>query len=392
MTDQQQHADLRQTFSRQFHAHETPVRIFRAPGRTNLIGEHTDYNDGFVFPAAIDRATWIAIAPRSDRILRIHSEHFNETIQFSIDETSAAPIKHWRDYGRGVALMLQKAGVNLSGAEMLIRSDVPLGAGLSSSASLEVCAAIALTALAGRELPKLEIARLCQRAENEFVGAHVGIMDQFVAFFGQAGHAIFLDCRTMEHAAAPLPSDVRLVVCNTMVKHEIASGEYNSRRGECDEAVTRLKKVMPEIRALRDVSLAQLQQLSRLLTDVLFRRARHVVTENERVLAARKVLEASDLKAFGELMRKSHASLRDDYEVSCKELDVMADLAKAFDGCFGARMTGGGFGGCTINLVRVAQVENFSAYMRDGYERATGIAPEIYSCTASDGAREIVSQ
>jgi galactokinase len=215
-------------------------------------------------------------------------------------------------------------------------------------------------------------------------------MDQFVACFGKAGHAIFLDCRSMEYAAVPFPSDVRMVVCNTMVKHEIASGAYNERRAECDEAVAQLKNALPGIRALRDVTLAELEQHSHLLTDVIFRRARHVVSENERVLAARKALEGGKLSEVGALMRKSHASLRDDYEVSCKELDVMAELANGFDGCFGARMTGGGFGGCTINLVRVAQVEKFSAQMLDGYERATGIAPEIYSCAAVDGAREIV--
>jgi len=303
MTDQQQHADLRQAFSLRFPSHAGHVRIFRAPGRTNLIGEHTDYNDGFVFPAAIDRATWIAIARRDDGILKIHSEHFGETIEVSIDEIAAAPRKHWSDYVRGVALMLKQAGIELLGADILIHSEVPLGAGLSSSASLEVCAAIALVALARRQLPKLEIARLCRRAENEFVGAQVGIMDQFVACFGQAGHAIFLDCRTMEHAAVALPSDVRMVVCNTMVKHEIASGAYNQRRAECDEAVARLKSAVPEIRALRDVSVSELEQHSHLLTEVIFRRARHVVTENYRVLAARKALEESDLAAFGALMR-----------------------------------------------------------------------------------------
>jgi galactokinase len=389
MTDQQQLADLRRAFSRRFPAHKTPARVFRAPGRTNLIGEHTDYNDGFVFPAAIDRATCIAIAPRFDHILKIHSEHFNETIEFNIDERTAVARHHWSDYVRGVAVMLGKTGVDLSGTDMMIRGDVPLGAGLSSSASLEVAAAFALSAQAEREMPKLEIARLCQCSENEFVGARVGIMDQFVACFGQSGHAIFLDCRTLEHASVPLPEGVRLVVCNTMVKHEIASGAYNERRAECDAAVARLENVIPGMRALRDVTPDLLQRNARLLPDVLYRRARHIVTENARVLAARKALEIDDLAAFGELMRKSHASLRDDYEVSCKELDLMADLANSFEGCFGARMTGGGFGGCTINLVRVAQVEDFAVHMREGYQGATGIAPEIYSCAAADGASEV---
>jgi len=389
MTDQHQLTDLRLAFSRQFPAHNTPARVFRAPGRTNLIGEHTDYNNGFVFPAAIDRATWIAIALRLDNLLKIHSEHFNETIEFKIDDTAAAPRKHWSDYVRGVAIMLRQGGVALKGADILIRSDVPFGAGLSSSASLEVAAAIAFTALAGRELPKLDIAQLCQRAENEFVGAHVGIMDQFVACFGKSGHAIFLDCQTLTHEAVPLPSKVRLVLCNTMVKHSIAAGDYNSRRRNCEEAVALLAKVVPGVRALRNVTPEVLEQHAHLLSDILYKRARHVMTENARVLAAREALRSGDLAALGVLMQESHTSLRDDYEVSCKELDVMADLGDNFAGCFGARMTGGGFGGCTINLVRASQVEQFAIHMRQGYMGATGIAPEIYSCAASDGACEL---
>ncbi len=390
MASQQQLSELRQAFRLRFPSHEAPARIFRAPGRTNLIGEHTDYNEGFVFPVAIDRATWIAVAPCANRVLQIHSEHFNETVEYRIDDTSAAPRRHWSDYVIGVAAMLRNADVDLAGADMFIRSDVPLGAGLSSSASLEVAAALAQLTIAGRELPKLEIARLCQRAENEFVGAHVGIMDQFAACFGKAGHAIFLDCRTMGHTAVPIPGGVRLVVCNTMVKHAIASGEYNSRRRDCEEVVARLKNVIPGIRSLREVTTAFLHEHSRLLSEVLFRRARHVVSENSRVLAARESFEAGDLVEFAKLMQKSHASLRDDYEVSCKELDVMVELANNFDGCYGARMTGGGFGGCTINLVRIAQVEDFAIHMREGYQGATGIAPEIYSCAAADGAGEVI--
>jgi galactokinase len=390
MTDQQQLTDLRQSFSRQFPAHKTPPRVFRAPGRTNIIGEHTDYNDGFVLPAAIDRATYIAIAPRHDRILNIHSEHFNETIQINLDEKTVAPRKHWSDYVRGVSVILEKIGIPIHGADILIRSDVPLGAGLSSSASLEVSTAFALLAQANRELPKLEIAQLCQRAENEFVGAHVGIMDQFVSCFGQSNHAIFLDCRSLAHEPVPLPTNIRLIMCNTMVKHEIASGAYNERRKSCEEAVAILKKAIPNVRALRDLTPDQLQQHANLLPGLLFRRSHHVVSENSRVLAAREALINNNLESLGALMEKSHASLHDDYEVSCNELDVMADLANNFPGCLGARMTGGGFGGCTINLVLTDQVEPFAIHIREGYQGATGIAPEIYSCAASNGASEIV--
>jgi galactokinase len=390
MTDDHQLTDLRQSFSRQFPVHKTPPRIFRAPGRTNLIGEHTDYNDGFVFPAAIDRATWLAIAPRESHVLRIHSEHFNETVSFNLRETLATPRRDWTDYVRGVALLLRESAASSEGADMLIRSDVPLGAGLSSSASLEVATAFALIAQANRELPKLEIAQLCQRAENEFVGAHVGIMDQFVACFGKSNHAIFLDCRSLTHQAVPLPTNIRLIVCNTMVKHEIASGSYNDRRKSCEEAVAILKKVIPNIRALRDVTPDELQEHAQLLPEILFRRAHHVVTENARVLAARDALINNDLETLGVLMQKSHVSLRDDYEVSCNELDVMVNVANNFSGCVGTRMTGGGFGGCTINLVQATRVEEFAIHMREGYQGATGITPEIYSCAAANGASEII--
>jgi galactokinase len=391
MSGDQQITDLRQSFSRQFPAHKSAPRIFRAPGRTNLIGEHTDYNDGFVLPAAIDRATHLAIAPRKDRLLKIHSEHFNETIRFNLDESAPSPRKNWSDYLIGVAVLLQKSGIAVLSADILIRSDVPLGAGLSSSASLEVATALALIAQANCKLPKLEIAQLCQRAENEFVGAHVGIMDQFVSCFGQSNHAIFLDCRSLSHQAVPLPANIRLIMCNTMVKHEIASGAYNERRKNCEEAVAILKRVIPNIRALRDVTPDQLQKHAQLLPDVLFRRAHHVVTENARVLAAREALLNNDLESLGALMQKSHTSLRDDYEVSCNELDVMAKLGNNFPGCIGSRMTGGGFGGCTINMVLTDQVEQFAIHMREGYQGATGIAPEIYSCAASEGAGEIKS-
>jgi galactokinase len=389
MSANPQTPDIRQAFQRVFDSPETRPRVFRAPGRTNLIGEHTDYNDGFVLPAAIDRATWAAVALRSDRLLRIYSEHFSETVEFDLRGPSHAPRHHWSDYVRGVALMLERDGVSSAGANMFIRSNVPLGAGLSSSASLEVATANALLAMAARELPKMEIARLCQRAENEFVGAHCGIMDQFVSCFGRAGHAIFLDCRSFESAAVPLPAGIRLVLCNTMVKHEIAGGDYNLRRRECEESVARLKKVLPGIRALRDVTPAQVEQHRALLPEPLYRRARHVTTEDARVLEARTALELGDLTKLGRLMAESHASLRDDYEVSCLELDVMVELADKIEGCLGARMTGGGFGGCTINLVRDAQAGTFVTHMREGYHRTTNIAPEIYSCSAADGAGEI---
>jgi galactokinase len=385
MTATSQLADLRHAFERRFGARP---RVFRAPGRTNLIGEHTDYNDGLVMPVAIDRATWVACAPRPGATLRVFSDHFSEMVAFDLGETPPSPRRHWSDYVRGVALELGRAGIR-GGADLLIRGDVPLGAGLSSSASLEVAVALALASLAARHLPRLALAQLCQRAENDFVGARCGIMDQFVACFGRAGHAVFLDCRSLEHSALRLPENVRLVLCNTMVRHEIAAGEYNSRRAECEEAVARLQKAIPNVRALRDVTPAQVEEHRAALPGKLAQRARHVTSENERVLAARGALERGDLKSIGTMMRESHASLRDDYEVSCRELDVMAELARAFAGCFGARMTGGGFGGCTVNLVDGAKTAEFSAYMDRAYREATGITPEIYVCDAVGGAEDL---
>ncbi len=386
MSEETREANLKQAFERRFGARP---RMFRSPGRTNLIGEHTDYNDGFVLPAAIDRWTWVAIAARGDRELHVYSEHFSETVGFDLDDARPAPRRDWGDYVRGVALMMGRAGCQVSGADLLIRSDVPLGAGVSSSASLEVATALAMAAISGCEISRLKIAKLCQRAENEFVGARCGIMDQFISCMGEEGHALFLDCRTLEHSSVALPRDVRLVLCNTMVKHEIAGGEYNKRRAECEEATRRLARAIPGVRALRDVSPEQVEKHKTLLEGALYRRARHVTTENERVPAARDALACGDLAAMGKLMAESHASLRDDYEVSCGGLDVMVELARGFDACFGARMTGGGFGGCTIHLVNASRCEEFVSYIRAAYQQAAGIAPEIYVCNAADGAKEV---
>jgi galactokinase len=385
MIEERRVTELRQAFERRFGARP---RIFRAPGRTNLIGEHTDYNDGFVLPAAIDRWTWVAIAAREDRELHAHSEHFAETVGFDLDDARPALRHDWSDYVRGVVLMMERAGWRVNGADMLIRSDVPLGAGVSSSAALEVATGLALAAISGCEIPRLEIAKLCQRAENEFVGARCGIMDQFIACMGEEGQAVFLDCRMLEHESVALPRHVRLVLCNTMVKHGLAGGEYNKRRAECEEATRRLATVIPNVRALRDVTPGDVEEHRTILPGILHKRARHVTTENVRVPAARDALKRGDLAAMARLMAESHESLRDDFEVSCPELDLVVELARGIGGCFGARMTGGGFGGCTINLVIADKCEEFVGLMRDAYHRATGKAPEIYVCNAAGGAGE----
>jgi galactokinase len=382
---------LKRRFVESFGA--TPA-IFSAPGRINLIGEHTDYNDGFVMPAAIDFRTWVAVARRDDRNVVAHSEEWMEAAQFNLDDVDASSKHHWLDYVRGVALQLKAAGYALQGCNLAISSNVPMGAGLSSSAALEVASALALIHAAGCSLEdtaaaRVSLAKLCQRAENETVGARVGIMDQFASINGRAGHALLLDCRSVEFELLALPDDVSLVICNTMVKHSHAGGEYNARRSQCEEGVRWLSVSLPGIRALRDVSEEQLGQHRTDLLETIFRRCRHVIAENARTLCAAKALGSGDIGKFGELMYDSHRSLRDDYEVSCAELDVMVELASQFQGTYGARMTGGGFGGCTINLVEKARVEDFKRDISQSYEKKTGIRPEVYVTSAADGASAV---
>jgi galactokinase len=365
------------------------MRTFRAPGRVNLIGEHTDYNDGFVMPAALDFFTWVRLTPLEQHKLQIHSENFDEEVEVDLDDPNLAARGHWSDYPIGVAVVIERAGYRLCGARLQIRGEVPIGSGLSSSAAIEVATACALTAHSGLNIDARELALLCQRAENEFVGARVGIMDQFVSLFGQAQHALLLDCRSLEFKLLPLPDNVRLIICNTMVKHELASSAYNERRAQCEAGVRLLAQFYPNIRALRDVTFGQLEQHRSEMPEVVYRRCRHVITENARVIEAGEALEQQDLWRFGKLMGQSHVSLRDDYEVSSDELDLMVELAQKIDGVYGARMTGGGFGGSTVNLVREENADEFRARVAEGYERVTKLKPEIYICTAGNGAEEV---
>jgi len=364
-------------------------RIFRAPGRVNLIGEHTDYNEGFVMPAAIGFATYVAIAPRSDRKLLIHSQEFSGPLEFDVDHLPRQRTGSWCDYIVGVALMLHQSGISLVGANLLVHGDVPIGAGLSSSASVEVASALALLSLNDSRVPLPEVAKLCRRAENEFVGARVGIMDQFVSCMGKAGHAFLLDCRSLEYKFASIPSGVSLVVCNTMVKHDLATGAYNQRRAECEEGVRYFAKWDPRVHALRDVSFDQLERHENGLPPTIRKRCNHVVRENQRTLDAAEALGAGDLAVVGELMRGSHDSLRDLYQVSCRELDVMVDAGQGLPGFIGGRMMGGGFGGCTINLVHARHAEPFAKEIAERYRKSTDIVPKTYLCTAEDGAREL---
>jgi galactokinase len=379
-------SDLQQTFRELFGA---DARVYRAPGRVNLIGEHTDYNDGFVLPAALGFATWVAAAPRTDRRLVIHSENFSERMEFDLDDTSARARHHWSDYVRGVAVTLERSGYRLRGANLLIRGEVPIGAGLSSSAAIEVAVGYALLDAAEYPIDRVALAQLCQRAENEFVGLRCGIMDQFIACCGRAGQALLLDCRSLEYRLLPLPDEARLVICNTMVKHSLATGAYNQRRAECEAGVQQLRQFLPAVQALRDVSLTELAQHGRDLPELIYRRCRHVISENARVLVSAAALTQGDWAAFGQLMNESHRSLRDDYEVSCDELDLLVRLANGIEGVYGARMTGGGFGGCTINLVQAETVHEFERFVAQEYQRATGHLPEIYVCAAADGAGQV---
>jgi galactokinase len=358
----------------------------RAPGRVNLIGEHTDYNDGFVMPVAIAYETRVSVAPAADRLVKVTSESVDASAIFDLDALETGRAGDWTDYARGVLIELHRAGVALAGAGLHVTSTVPLGAGLSSSASFEVAVALAMLQRSGATMPRIEIAKLSQRAEAEHTGTRSGIMDQFAVLFGEAGSATFLDTRSLGYAHVPVPAGVKIVICNTMVKHALAAGAYNERREQCEAAVEVLKRWYPEIRALRDVSLAQLEAHATGIAPILYHRALHVVGENARVLEAKTAFERGDAVAFGRLMNASHESLRDDYEVSVPELDVMVALARRCAGVYGARMTGGGFGGCTVNLVDVTQAESFRAEITRGYFQETGMHPDIYDGTPAAGA------
>ncbi|MDH7490230.1 MAG: galactokinase [Anaerolineae bacterium] len=358
-----------------------PTHCARAPGRVNLIGEHTDYNDGFVLPMAIDRDIWIVFASRNDRQVRLWSADFGQASAFAVDAIARDPSAPWSNYVRGVAWALAERGIALRGLDAVIQGQVPIGAGLSSSAALEVAAGLALLNAAGQSIPPTELALACQRAEGEFVGNRCGIMDQFVSALGRAGHALFLDCRTLDYEHVPLPAGYRIVVANSMVRRALVDSAYNERRAQCEEAARAMG-----LRALRDADESALESARARMSEGVYRRARHVIAENRRVLQAVDTMWRGDAGTFGALMDASHASLRDDYEVSCRELDTLVDIARRLPGCLGARMTGAGFGGCTVNLVRADAADAFVAALREAYRAATGLDPDIYICDAADGA------
>jgi galactokinase len=363
--------------------------VFLAPGRVNLIGEHTDYAGGFVMPAAIDFGTLAAITPREDGRAVIWSDNFHEQVSHQIDGFPKNGGGHWSGYPLGVVKILREAGFAIPPFSLTIYGDVPLGAGLSSSASIEVATAVAALHLAHADPAREEIAKLCQRAENVYVGANCGIMDQFIACRGAENHALLLDCRSLEYRLAPIPENVSIVIANTMVKHAHAGGEYGVRRSEVEEGTEILRSHRPEIGLLRDATTQDLEKWGMEMPDNVLRRCRHVITENLRTVAAADALAAGNMKKLGDLMAAAHASYRDDFEASCEEADIMVESAQRLPGLIGARLTGGGFGGCTVNLVQVDRAEDFATSLHDEYRAATGIDAEIYRSHASAGAHAV---
>jgi len=370
----------------------TEPRLFHAPGRVNLIGEHTDYNDGFVLPIAINRGTAVAIAARPDRVLKVWSLNLDESIELNLSALGPGRSGRWSDYIEGVAAALLDKGAPLTGADIALESDVSIGGGLSSSAALEIALGTALISISNSRLDKLSLALAGQMAEHRHAGILCGIMDQFTSTHAIRDHAILLDCRSLASKAIPLRlQGYQIVICDSKVRHSLASSEYNLRRKDCESGVKALAASLPGIRALRDVTLTQLEDHRALLLPSVFSRCLHVISENERTLEAAKALAAGKVVEMGKLMSASHASLRDDYEVSCSELDLLVEIAESQPAVLGARMTGGGFGGCTVSLVERRKVALFQENVSRDYHARTGIVPDIFAAEATDGAGEVFS-
>jgi galactokinase len=378
---------LIETFVKQFGAEPTHVAI--GPGRVNLIGEHTDYNDGFVLPVALKRDVRLAMRPRTDRQVRLFSTEYDEHFEFDLDHLSYNKSMLWTNYVQGMAWSLQEQGLALTGLDGVISGNVPRGSGLSSSAALEIASAMALMTAAGQldRLSGPQVAQAAQRAENQFVGVNCGIMDQFISLLGAENHALLIDCRSLDYELVPFPENASLVIGNTKASRSLAGSAYNQRRQECESGVAALQTVLPGIRALRDVTSQQLEENKALLSPVVYRRCRHVVSENERVLETVATLQQGDLAQVGRLMNASHESLRTDYEVSSSALDAMVEAMRSAPGCYGARLTGAGFGGCAVALVAVGDEQAVADAIFDKYPKATNVWPEVYTSRAAQGAR-----
>lgn len=363
-----------------------------APGRVNLLGEHLDYNDGFVLPAAIDRSVRVSARPNSLGMVTITTQDLNQTVEFDLDnlerkvDLQGKPLPPWAHYMAGVAWSLQQSGLETPGFEALVSSDVPIGAGLSSSAAVQVAFAVLWQALGGWQVSRMELAQMCLRAEIHYVGVNCGLMDQFASANGVAGCALYLDTRSLEWRPVPLPPHAVIVIADSGKQRSLATSAYNARRAACEQAVALLKPYLPAIRALRDVSPDEFARFAHVLPEMVRLRARHVVEECVRVQEAVLALQCGDVDGFGRLMLAGHASLRDLYQVSCPELDALVEIASGLPGCWGARLTGAGFGGCTVNLVEESRAEGFIQSLREGYFSLTNRQAEVYLCRASQGA------
>jgi galactokinase len=367
-------------------------QLSAAPARVNLIGEHTDYTGGLVMPMAIGFHTLAVISPREDDRAVFYSANYNEEALYDLASLGREPRAHWSDYPAGVLWSLLQEHIAIGGFSMSLMGDVPLGAGLSSSASVEVATAIALLRHAQVALPLEKIATLCRRAENEYVGAKSGIMDQFVVTGGVAHRAMLIDCRALTFELLPLPEQVRVVICNSMVKHAVATGEYGDRRDEVEAGQAVLRELRPGIELLRDATIEDLEACKSSMTAASFARCKHIITENARVLDAKAALLRGDVKRFGEIMIEAHASMRDDFAASCDEVDALVEIAIRQTGCLGARITGGGFGGCTVNIVSADKADTFVNAVRQQYEQRIGIVAECFVCEPSDGALALAAK
>ena len=374
-------------FDANFEGKATHLAI--APGRVNLIGEHTDYNDGFVLPVALDRDVRVLFRARDDHQVRLYALEFDSWADFSLGKSERNKKQLWPNYVQGVGLELAALGIQLQGFEGIVSGNVPRGSGLSSSAALEIAAAKAFLTAANQihALTGPQLARAAQKAENEFVGVNCGIMDQFISTLGEDGHALLIDCRSLGYRRVPFPEGVSLVIGNTKASRSLAGSAYNERRAQCEDGVRRLKEVLPGIGALRDVSRDELEAHRSLLSHTVYRRCRHVISENDRVQTTVAALEQDDFEEAGRLMDASHASLRDDYEVSSEALDKMVESMRSHPGCLGARLTGAGFGGCAVALVRAGAEKDVRETVQESYARAMNLWPEIYISAPSSGAR-----
>ncbi|WHY72168.1 galactokinase [Fictibacillus enclensis] len=383
---------LAEQFLNYFPGNTDEVRLFFAPGRVNLIGEHTDYNGGYVFPAALSIGTYMAVRKRQDGVYRLKSGNFPQEVTVDANQPIVFyDADDWANYPKGILLQLQKSGISLSGADVLYHGNIPNGAGLSSSASIGMVSAFAFSAVENSEIDMLELAKLCQRMENEFIGVNSGIMDQFAVGFGKRNEAVFLNCQTYEFEMIPLEIEgYKLVITNTNKRRGLADSKYNERRSQCEQGLQIIQQHLKDIETLGELTPFQFKKVEQYIEDeVIRRRVRHVVTEDNRVQKAVAALENRDITAFGLYMNESHMSLRDDYEVTGTELDALFDLQKEQPGCIGTRMTGAGFGGCTISIVKEEQVEDFKENVAGRYTERTGLVPDFYVCEIGDGVEEL---